>query len=476
RELAFVMESTLWVLPVRPDGTPIGPARQVTREASDAPTWGGNSLLYLHNGTLRMNGRDVPANLTYTPRHHQGVTVIHAGKLWDGESHGLKSDVDIVVVGDRIRAVEPHRADRPSVDATGLTVMPGLVDMHNHQEMRSKYFGDRQGRLLLSYGITTTRSTGDAAYRALEDKESLAAGARIGPRFFMTGEMLEGPRLSWEFARPVMSEAQLGLEVSRAKALDYDLVKTYQRLPAKWQADVTADAHRLGVITTSHYLYPGVAHGVDMQEHLSGPTKWGFGFSRDMSSQGRVYDDAVQLFTRAGMPLSTTLFGSKALLADDPAMVTDPRLRALYTPAQQASLDADLKCALGTGPCGFLSGNAEETRREVAVFKRILDQGGTVVAGTDPPLDNTAVSLHLNLRAMNKYGIDSYRVLRSATADAAQVLGVARDLGTIRAGKIADLSFVVGNPLADVGAAANVRMVMRNGELHTVEDLIGPFE
>ncbi|GAB3907975.1 hypothetical protein GCM10029964_107010 [Kibdelosporangium lantanae] len=257
RELAFVMESTLWVLPVRPDGTPIGPARQVTREASDAPTWGGNSLLYLHNGTLRMNGRDVPANLTYTPRHHQGVTVIHAGKLWDGESHGLKSDVDIVVVGDRIRAVEPHRADRPSVDATGLTVMPGLVDMHNHQEMRSKYFGDRQGRLLLSYGITTTRSTGDAAYRALEDKESLAAGARIGPRFFMTGEMLEGPRLSWEFARPVMSEAQLGLEVSRAKALDYDLVKTYQRLPAKWQADVTADAHRLGVITTSHYLYPG---------------------------------------------------------------------------------------------------------------------------------------------------------------------------------------------------------------------------
>ncbi|GAB3907971.1 hypothetical protein GCM10029964_107000 [Kibdelosporangium lantanae] len=213
-----------------------------------------------------------------------------------------------------------------------------------------------------------------------------------------------------------------------------------------------------------------------MQEHLSGPTKWGFGFSRDMSSQGRVYDDAVQLFTRAGMPLSTTLFGSKALLADDPAMVTDPRLRALYTPAQQASLDADLKCALGTGPCGFLSGNAEETRREVAVFKRILDQGGTVVAGTDPPLDNTAVSLHLNLRAMNKYGIDSYRVLRSATADAAQVLGVARDLGTIRAGKIADLSFVVGNPLADVGAAANVRMVMRNGELHTVEDLIGPFE
>ncbi|ALG11958.1 amidohydrolase family protein [Kibdelosporangium phytohabitans] len=484
--LAFSMNSTIHVLPVDSTGTPTGPDRELTREASDSPTWSGDSktILYLHNGVLRtitLGGRPgvVAHGLTFTQDKPDTRTVIHAGRLWDGRHAQPRTDVDIIVVGNRIRRIEAHRPDRDRrgwqfVDATKLTVTPGLVDMHVHQQMRSKFTGDRQGRLLLSYGITATRSTGDPAYRAVEERESLAAGTRVGPRFFMTGDMLEGSRVGWEFARPVRDERQLELELSRVRGLGYDLVKTYERFPVSWQARVAGRAHGLGIPTTSHYLHPAVANGVDMKEHLSGPTKWGFGFSRESSAAG-VYEDVIQLAARGRMPFSTTMFSAGSLLADDPAIVDDPRIRALYTPQEQQALLAKLRCAQGQGPCGFLDGSPEQARRNVETIKRLLDAGGTVLAGTDAPLDSMAVSLHLNLRAMTKYGLSPFTALQSATLLPARQLGVERDLGSVEQGKLADLVFTGGDPSRDVAGLADVRMVMKNGRLSTPDTLAGPF-
>ncbi|GAA0211295.1 amidohydrolase family protein [Saccharothrix mutabilis subsp. mutabilis] len=483
RSLAFSMHGTLWVLPVDQSGAPTGPARRVTHEASDAPSWSADSkwLLYLNNGRLKMTTvdgavREVPVGLTFTRAQPSDRTVIHAGRLWDGRDPEPRTDVDIVVVGNRIQRIEPHRPDRPRdaryVDASGLTVTPGLIDLHVHQEMRSRFVGDRQGRLLLSYGITTTRSTGDPAYRALEDRESLDAGARTGPRFFMTGEMLEGSRVGWEFARPVRDERQLELELTRVRELDYDLVKTYERFRVDWQARVTGRAHRLGVPTTSHYLHPAVAHGVDGKEHVAAPSKWGFGFARERSAGG-VYEDVRKL--AAHLPITTTLFSSGSLLADDPGMVTDPRVRTLYTGQEQRALNAKLLCAQGRGPCGFLDGTAEQARRDVEVVKRLREAGGVVLAGTDAPLDSTALSLHLNLRALVEYGLTPFEALRAATLDNARHLGVASDLGSVEEGKLADLVVVGGDPSRDVAALADVRMVVRNGVLSTVDELLEPY-
>ncbi|GII65383.1 amidohydrolase [Sphaerisporangium krabiense] len=483
---AFIMETTLWVLPVNPDGTPAGPAKQLTRKPSDAPSWSGDSktLLYLENGELRTISRDggsaraIQTGVSYSPEEPKERVVIHAGNLWDGKSDSLRRDVDVTVVGNRIVDVSPHRGRHPRgwkvIDASNQTVMPGLIDIHYHQQLQSKFYGDRQGRLLLSYGITTTRSTGDQAYRAVEDREAAQAGARIGPRHFLTGEMLEGTRFSWEFSRPVMNEQQLDLEFSRAKALDYDLMKTYMRFPHRLQAEVAERGHKLGIPTTSHYLNPGIAFGVDMQEHLSGPTRWGFSFSRN-ASQGVMYDDVVKLLGQGGFPLSTTIFASSALLADDPAMVEDPRIKALYTGWEQDNIVAELKCAQGTGPCGFLAGSAAGAKLSVEQLKKVLAAGGTVLAGTDGPIDNPAVSLHLNLRSMVKYGISPLQTLQSATLLNARALGIERDLGSVERGKLADLMFIDGDPLADISTLANVRGVMTNGTVHYVTDLLKPF-
>jgi hypothetical protein len=213
---------------------------------------------------------------------------------------------------------------------------------------------------------------------------------------------------------------------------------------------------------------------VDQQEHLSGPTRWGFGFSRN-ASQGVMYDDVIKLFGKGGFPLTTTMFASSALLADDPAMVEDPRVKALYTGWEQDILLGELKCAQGTGPCGFLAGSAAAAERSVEQLKKVMAAGGTVLAGTDGPLDNPAVSLHLNLRSMVKYGISPLQTLQSATLLNARALGIEHDLGSIERGKLADLMFVEGDPLADISTLANVRGVMTNGTVHNVADLLEPF-
>ncbi|WP_018680421.1 amidohydrolase family protein [Actinokineospora enzanensis] len=487
RWLAFSMNSTIWVLPVDPRGNPTGKARQVTREASDAPSWSGDSrtLLYLHNGTLRTvcidggGARDIKNDLTFTQDEPDSKLVIHAGKLWDGKNPEPRSDVDILVVGNRIQKIEPHRADRDTtgwkvIEAGDKTITPGLTDMHNHQQMRSKSYGDRQGRLLLSFGITTTRSTGDAVYRALEDRESLASGARVGPRYFMTGEMLEGTRLGWEFARPVRDQQQLQLEYSRIQDLGYDQVKTYMRFRSDWQAQTIEKAHSLGIQVTSHYLYPSIGYGGDMQEHLSGPTKWGFTFARG-SSFGGMYDDVVQLESKGGMPFSSTMFSAAALLADHPEIENDPRVKALFVGFEQQTLHAKVLCALKQGPCGFLDGDLEGAKRDVATAKRLIDAGGTVLAGTDSPLDTTAVSLHMNLQAMAKFGLTPFQTLQNATLLPARQLGVEKDLGSVEEGKIADLVVVSGDPTKDISALTNVQTVVKNGRPYTVGELLAPF-
>ena len=166
-QMAFVMDGYLWVRPVDANGIPIREARPINEEITDAPSWSGDGkrILYLSNGTLRIVASDgstppttVPLDLAWHRESSDKKTVVHAGRLWDGLGPNVRINLDVIIVGRRIQKIEPHRDDLHQgadvVDASNLTVMPGLWEAHNHGYGGLASYGDRAGRIWLAYGFT----------------------------------------------------------------------------------------------------------------------------------------------------------------------------------------------------------------------------------------------------------------------------------------------------------------------------------
>jgi Tol biopolymer transport system component/cytosine/adenosine deaminase-related metal-dependent hydrolase len=479
RSMAFVVDSQIKVMRVAKDGTPLALPRVINDDTADAPTWSGDSrqLLYLSNGRLRLadvqsgQARTVDVNLRYRPSIPAGKTVIHAGALWDGVSKDLLHNVDVTLTGSRIKAIAPHKTGSHVgrsvryVDASNLTLMPGLTDAHVHQEYESRFIGDRQGRLNLAYGVTSTISMGDSAYRAIEDRESLQAGERVGPRFYASGELLDGARSYYGDIRSIKGTKHLDRELARAKALDYDHLKTYVRLPINQMKTVTDYAHEMGVPVSSHYM-TGAMLGQDGSAHLTGTQR--LGFARTQTATGNTYGDVPKIYGATESYVTTTLFTrafvTRAELQADPRLVLFPpwQRNAMLTRAPVTTPPADHGCA--TAAC-----------RRAQAFKRIQDAGGRVLIGSDAPHDYVGVAIHANLRELVAYGWTPYDALRAATVNPARYLGVAQDAGTLQRGQVADMVAVRGNPLSDIDNAANVEMTAVGGRLYTIDKLLAPF-
>jgi len=481
KRMAFVVGSVLWVVAVDAAGRFTGAPRQVTTETTDAPSWSGDSktLLYLSNGRLRLvnaNGgaaRDVPLRLTWNNVLPKGRVIVRAGKLWDGQGPTYRRNVDVVIEGNRIVALQPSGSTLPSdrnarfIDASESTLMPGLVDMHTHRQMQGYGYGDRQGRLWLAMGVTTTRSPGAPAYHMVEDREAIDAGARIGPRHFATGEAIDGSRIFYNFMRPVTEPGQMELELARAEALEYDLIKTYVRLAPERQREVVTWAHARGMHVTSHYHFPSLRFGVDCMEHLGATNR--FGYSRTATAAGAAYQDVTALFVQSQAGRTPTLFSSTGLLGEDRSLVEDERIRTLYPAWEYARLVARAKQMEGGGGVGQL----RTLERNVEQAKVILRNGGRILTGTDAPIDFLAVSLHLNLRGMVKFGVSPYEALLTATRFPGEFLE--EPLGVIAPDALADMVIVKGDPLARIEDAANVSVVIKNGAVFSIDDLVQPF-
>lgn len=502
-KMAYVRDSVLAVVPVGPDGRTTGPPQPITKDNADYIGWtDSDHLMYLSNGNLRTvdatggSRTSVPLDLNWHTAVHRGLTLIKAGRLWDGTSPRVRRNVYVLVRKDRIVGVVPDAgnarrtavprtagvAGRTSiaalkrqrgvrfVDASGLTVMPGLIEGHMHREW-VPYLGSREGRQLLSYGITSTISLGDPAYNSLASEEATLSGHEVAPRAFTTGEHLNGSRIYYGFMRTTSNKRALRHELNRIKALDMNALKTYVRLPNEYQIIANKFAHRLGIPTFSHYFYPSLGFGQDDMAHLSATQRWEF--SHTVSAGGFTYADVVKLAVASKMAITTTPFASTTLLNYAPDVLNDPRITTLYAPWQRKDLQATYDDVTTTDQSVARRG----LRQEEQVLHKILQRGGHIWAGTDEPLAHVAESLHETLRAEVRYGgFTPYQALRTATVIPAGDIGVGKDLGTIQAGKIADISFVKGNPLRHISDTERVQMVMTDGHLHTVNQLLRPFK
>lgn len=475
RSMAVVVESALWLLPVRADGTPDGEPRRLTAEPADHPSWSADArtLLYLSAGRLRL--LDVGSGRTRTvrvPLDHRrprpADSVVHAGRFWDGTGEQVREDIDVVVRDGRIAEVSPHRADRPAarrVDASDRTVIPGLWDAHTHPWQTT--YGGRQTALQLAYGITTAVSLGGFAYEQARIREAVAAGELAGPRLLATGELLDGPRVAYSMGRAHRTREGLHRTLARAEALDWDFVKTYVRAPG-WVMKEAADFghERLGVRSGSHLCTPGVQLGQDLTTHLQATQRLEFGHAT--SATGRAFQDVREIYTAAGFHLVATPFTALALLGADPALADDPRVTALMPPWDTALVREQA----GQPPT---AAQLATLGREMDGYRGILAGGGLIALGTDQPLVPVGLHLHLALRALHRAGLSPAEALRTATLLPARVFGADADLGTLQQGKLADLTVVDGDPFTDFATLIRTAAVLRGGVLFEQSDLVGDF-
>lgn len=474
-KLLFAMENRAFVLPVDASGNPTGPAVKVNDEMTDALSWGPNGeICYLSAGKIRLQAKGKTRTLKHglTWRNHTGaeeLTVIHAGRMWDGESNQARSNVDILVKGQRIVGVEKHKARKgvKVIDASDRFVMPGLIEAHMHREMQGYEYGSRQQAMWLAWGITLGRGLSSPAYHMVHEREAVQSGQRIAPRYLATGEAVDGSRIYYNFMRPTISTAQVKQEMDRAAALEYDLVKCYVRLRTEEHNRVIQRAHRSGMQVSSHYHYPALAFGGDWTEHVGATNR--FGYSRTITNVGSAYQDVIRPFIASQMKRTPTLFQSQVLYRNDTSLVEDERTQRLNPLWRLASLDKSVTAAKTEPPAP----KEEHLANQVAQLIAMVRGGGVVTAGTDAPIDHVAISLHMNLRAMVKYGFTELEALKSVTSATGRALG--QPIGRISKGCYADLVFVDGDPLADINDLANVTDVVTAGRHLTVHQVMAPY-
>lgn len=359
----------------------------------------------------------------WTPLTPDAPYVIQVGRLFDGVRTGYLRHMDIHVEGQRITAVV-RRGQLPLpdevVDLRDATVFPGLVDVHVHHSASS---GERLGRIWLANGVTTVREISDDVPEALERAESWASGRRLGPRLVISPT-----------------------------------------------SDPQAEERDSGPIVVARYpqLTPGFAHVLEEQRELIGLRRVAAGaplaeiaLPADrpglpllrVSSRNRTYQDTLAIVLVSRAAVST---GLAAVTGWSPPRslrggAWAASVSALLSPAEQR------RFAAAPDDGNAIIAPLQET------LAQIVRSGGGVAVGSDAPAVAYGYGVHAELALLAGAGIPNDQVLRLASASGAMALGLDRQLGTIEAGKLADLVAVSGDPLRTIADASNVLGVVRGG-------------
>jgi hypothetical protein len=191
------------------------------------------------------------------------------------------------------------------------------------------------------------------------------------------------------------------------------------------------------------------------------------GYSWAESPGGRSYQDVIALYSQGAFHLSSQHTQTQNVLGDDPDILSDPRFTLLMPPDYVGAITTQAS----TPPSEEQRANV---RADVAAPAAIMRAGGLVTLGSDTPLAWPALGIHARLRAF-AYEVTSHEALQAVTINAARYAHADHELGTVEAGKVADMIFVRGDPLADGKNAANVEQVMKNGVVVTIEEILAPY-
>jgi imidazolonepropionase-like amidohydrolase len=424
------------------------------------------------------------------------VTAILGGTLIDGRGGPPIENAVILVKGNRIVAVGPAAAvsipaDAARIDATGHTVMPGLIDMHVHLAK-----GDDL-HLFVAAGVTTVRDVGDFSEWIVPLATRTKVGEIVGPRIFYSGPSFIHEQGFAQWQQPVASAAEARAEVKERIASGASVIKIVSDITPELVEAIVQEAHAAKVPVAADILGNGqvtaeraVQLGVDTLEHVSGvpqaiqydnaPTK----FSEPVNHfalMAWLYADPAKeaaliklMVDRRTVIVPTFVvmpyfFPESVPTSADPAeQYVSPRLRSFWSgldrlPSWSSTNDRAAEAA-------FLI-HFTSSQQFIA---RFAAAGGRIAAGTDTPTPGVVpgFSLHRELELLVQAGLSPMNAIQAATGAAAEALGQGRDLGTIEAGKLADVVIVAGQPHVRIGDIRNVKTIVTNGVAVSSADIL----
>jgi hypothetical protein len=395
------------------------------------------------------------------PRHVPRGTVVLSG----AQAVTMRGDeviprADVVVTGNRIVAAGPSgTVDLPAgariVDVSGMTVVPGFVDTHAHWFEIKRGVLDVQNWSFLAnvaYGVTTgldvqTMTNDMFAYQDLVD-----VGEIVGPRAYSTGPGIfsDNDFQSVAEVKGVLTRYRDHYRTRNLKA--YIVGNRKQR---QWVAQA---AHELEMMPTTE-------GALDLKLDLTHVLD-GFAGNEHALPIVPLHDDVVQLVARSGIGYTPTLlvtyggpFAENAFYTSE-EVHDDPKLRR-FTPHEVI----DEK----TRRVAWFHRDEYSYPAVAAQAAKILRAGGRVGVGAHGQLQG--LGYHWEMWALSAGGLTPLETLRCATRLGAEIIGLADDLGSIEAGKLADLVLLEADPLADIRNTNSVRFVMKNGELFAADDL-----
>jgi imidazolonepropionase-like amidohydrolase len=449
----------------------------------------------------------------------RGATVV------DVAGGTLVPDQTVLIAGNRIVAVGPSgkvgiAPGADVIDAAGAYLIPGLWDTHVHSvrsptavwEETSIARVEWHFPLFLAYGVTGVRNMNDAtADPTLEltnsVKRRLAEGELLGPRLLASGPYIDGDPPLGEGAVVVRTEAEARAVVDRLADAGADFIKPYENLSREAYFAIMDQARRRGIPVDGHLPFrvtaeEAAAAGQRTVEH---PEVMAGGCSADAEAvrdrfarvlsddfaslpeneqflvQFRLYrafydtrdpaacEPTMEAFRRHGVAVTMDVVAYHHIVHADEILADTASMRLVPHAVRR---DWEER------PAGERFREFQSILRPIIPLElenvRLLHEAGvTLLAATDVgvPLQVPGISLHRQLLRLTEAGLTPLAALRTATLNPARVLGLADSLGTIEAGKLADLVLLDANPLTDIRNTQRIRAVIADGRLYRRADL-----
>jgi imidazolonepropionase-like amidohydrolase len=423
--------------------------------------------------------------------------IVRGGWLFDGISDTRRRNTGIVIRDGIFAEIDADLEESVLTAANVIdltdseTIIPGMIDLHAHYNFDLVDNGRAEevaynGIIFLANGVTSTWSAGEYfPERVLEQRDLIDTDEAIGPRLFASGPYFGGFRCEYSIKTAEddcaawpndISEDEIRAEVDYWAEQGVVSIKIKQATPGEVKI-LIEQARKNGMTTTGHltnyegeydvHLRDAILMGIDRIEHQitlgsGGPRSANMQQMIDLILEHQVYYDAtLQMY--GGINLRNEL-GSDMMWVDE---------AKYFTPYTQDLLDK-------RGPPPPESGEAEFAQRMLEL-RKLYEAGGEnlMIVGTDEPVYTTLLpgfAFHRELLAMVHAGLPNIAVLKAATINGANALGVADRLGSIEVGKLADLYVAKGNPLDDIKTARNVQFVIKSGVIYDPGSLLKSAE